>query len=34
MERYLTSKTRPDRVVRLLENAALVVLFGLLGVCV
>ena len=34
MERYLTSKTGPDRVVRLLENAALVVLFGLLGVCV
>ena len=28
MERYLTSKTRPDRMIRLLENAALLEQFG------
>lgn len=34
MERYLTKKCRPGKGVKLLENAALVVGFGLFALCI
>ena len=34
VDRYLTDKTRPGKGVRMLENMALVVCFGLFGCCV
>ena len=34
MERYLTEKARPSKIVKLLENLALIVLTGLMALCI